>query len=167
MPRFSEGDRVRLGALRGGVVVCHDGQLRVRFGDAQKLLWLDHCVPDEGPDGRIFPSTWDHCPTCSNPTTGFFCINCDRRFARAIAQPQPPLPVHLAGPIRRSPRRYEQRCTRCGALLVSALGETRPGPPPGTFPEGSLVQRTYMGLGAPIEPVTEPTCTPVREAVSA
>jgi hypothetical protein len=79
------GDRVRLGATRGGIVLPVDGRLRVVTPDG-RLHWLDHWVTDEGPDGRIWPNTWDLCDVCGNPTyqmptvscaAGFGCRNCN------------------------------------------------------------------------------------------
>lgn len=81
------GDRVRLGATRGGIVLPVDGKLRAVTPDG-RLHWLDHWVTDEGPDGRIFPDEWDLCELCGNPTKGeyartascahsFGCRNCN------------------------------------------------------------------------------------------
>lgn len=180
MGTFYEGDRVRLGEMRGGVVVRHAGKLRVRFHDAQTLLWLDHCVPDEGPDGRIYPNTWDLCEHCGNPTvSSFACVNCEARsrsaaetFARneqrdeyldAIAKGEPAFGVHVASSIRRHGRTVEQRCARCGVVLMRYIGD--PASPP-LYREGQLIERTYTGWG-PTARVTDPTCTPIREAVTA
>lgn len=177
--RFSEGDRVRLGILRGGEVVRVEGKLRVRFPFASRLLWLDFCVPDEGPNGRIFPNTWNTCVDCGNPTMQpFHCSNCDRRSQReaeafdraerrreereAEANGEPSYGVHVASSVRRHGRTIEQRCARCGAVLTRYVGDVLVG----TFPEGALVERGYLGLTPPRDPAKPATCRPVREAVA-
>lgn len=176
MGLFYEGDRVRLGSVRGGIVVRHEGQLRVRIHDSRTLLWLDHMVPDEGPDGRIFPNTWNLCLTCSNPTTSAdFCLNCEARAeasaqdfeararrreqADALAKGEPAYGVHLAGPVEQDARSVRQHCARCGVQLVAYIdgGEKRHQPPAGTFREGTLLQRGALGL-AVLDRVAVPTC---------
>jgi hypothetical protein len=81
--RFRFGDRVRLGAMRGLVVLPIDGRLRAVAPDG-RLFWLDHFVPDEGPDGPIRPNEWHRCAECGNATTDdILCCNCDGDLANA------------------------------------------------------------------------------------
>lgn len=172
MPLFYEGDRVRLGTLRGGVVVRVDGRLKVRFHDSRTTLWLDHCVPDEGPDGRIYPNTWNSCLTCSNQTTSEdFCINCEARAQgehAAVAKASRPrwdraYSIHLAGPVEQDGRSVHQHCARCGVQLVGYLdgGEKRQQPPAGTYREGTLLERGGLGLVV-LTRVAQPSCQPQR-----
>jgi hypothetical protein len=172
MARFYEGDRVRLGALRGGIVVRHLGQLRVKFLGAATLLWLDGVVVDDGTDGRIYPNTWDACEHCGNPSPTPECLNCRRR-AEAQAEAfdrrttaaekrhaRPSFGIHVAGPVERVERRTFQRCLRCGADLAAYVGGENT-EPVGMFPAGALVERTYLvGLVRPRDPQAKPNCTP-------
>jgi hypothetical protein len=67
---------VRLGALRGGIVLPVDGRWRV-VTPAGRVHWLDHWVTDDGPDGPIHPNEWDGCELCGNPVRSApICVNC-------------------------------------------------------------------------------------------
>lgn len=182
---FAVGDRVRLGSLRGGVVVRHEGKLRVQFPNSgDRLLWLDGMVPDEGPDGRIYPNAWDPCERCGNPTVGELCTNCERRgteaadafdlsetaleHREAIARGEPSFGIHVASSIRRHGRTVEQRCARCGVVLSAFIGDT-PFPPrwfpeSSLWPEGAMVERHALGLGRPTDAAARPTCRPISAA---
>lgn len=162
MGTFYEGDRVRLGRVRGGIVVKVDGVLRVQFPPSKKLLWLDYVVPDEGHDGPIYPNEWHACDGCGNPSPSWCCTNCARRQAQRDTATFIPNRVHVASSVRRHGRTIEQRCARCGGVLTRYVGDCLVG----VFEEGALVEHGSIGLVA--RPgLTAPTCRPVRERVSA
>lgn len=181
MGHFYEGDRVRLGALRGGIVVAVNGKLRARFPDSDRLLWLDYLVPDEGPGGRINAHSWASCHGCGNPSVAFFCVNCEQHAQRqiesfhrretarehrdAIDRGEPSFGVHIAGPIQQIDRVVEQRCARCAVVISRSIGglpvPMRWFPDSSLFPEGALIERGYLGIGRPRGRVTAPTCEQV------
>lgn len=102
------GDRVRLGALRGGIVLPFEGRLRVVTPDG-RVHWLDHWVTDEGPDGRIFPDEWSACDLCGNPTKGSGPIPtgyCADAFCRNCSEDVRPLSHGLPGDVE-AVRRYQ------------------------------------------------------------
>jgi hypothetical protein len=176
MARFSEGDRVRLGAVRGGIVVRVNGKLRARFPDSgDRLLWLDYLVPDEGPDGRIYPDTWAGCERCGNPSPSAECINCRRRaehaadaFDQRLTSAERRLDkVHVAGPVERAERRTFQRCERCGVELRGYIGSEDKAPV-GMLAPGSLVVRDrFRNVVAAVDQRLQPTCEPAAVRRSA
>jgi hypothetical protein len=163
MPNWHVGDKVRIVDVRGGVVFKDErGRLRARWPRGS-VSYLDSCVPDEGPDGRIFPNEWDACEGCGNPTAGNrgqpFCINCTERHDRDTAWkpapesprvPAPSIGVHVAGVLR--PNKI-QHCARCGAVLSHLHSSAGP------YPVGALVER-----GEGWQAMTLQTATPTCEA---
>ena len=160
------GDRARLGRVRGGEVIQRDGKLRVSWPDGS-VGWLDHCVPDEGPDGPVYEHSLEHCEGCGNLTISrLFCVNCERRAATfqlpdrapVLVRIRPPAPgVHVAGEPDRATGL--QCCVRCKAVLkCSDPNYTERAVPGGTYPVGALIERGrgWQAMSLSLDAV--PTC---------
>jgi hypothetical protein len=175
------GDKVRIGAHRGGVVFEDrpGTPWLVRWPSSRAgapVTWLDHCVPDEGPDGPIDSNTWTRCEGCENPSISLWCVNCTARQAAEVKPPaplrgqlriaSPPIGVHMAGApgvLEDYPGVKIQACARCGAPLKCIPDVEAGVTPPDTLPAGDFYQ-----VGALIERgrgwqaynlwATEPNC---------